>query len=289
MDGGKTWSTEDRILQRCADAQNLMSVSFLRLKDGRLAMFYLRKDSTTLCRPVMTVSADEGRTWGPWKALLDDQGWYISNNARVTRLKGGRILLPVAFHDRTGGKFSPPGDLFALYSDDDGLTWRKSSVVRAMQDGERVVTQEPGVIELKDGRVKMWTRTDRGCQWSAESMDGGATWGNARPWTLVAPCSPATVNRLSDGRLIAVWNDHTGFSTKDGRRTPLVAAFSSDEGETWLGRTVLENDPDGFFCYTAVLELSDKLLFGYCVKTEHNLDTLRISLMPSIEIQCKKE
>jgi len=158
--------------------------------------------------------------------------------------------------------------------------------VRTRLGDRRVVTQEPGFIELNDGRVRMWTRTTRNCQWCVDSPDGGVTWGEARPWTLASPCSPATVVRLSDGRLFAVWNDHTGWPTRtdasgwsvtDQSRTPLTAAFSANEGVIWTDRVVLEDAPDGFFCYTAVLERPDGLLLGYCVKTARNLATLRLA------------
>src|ERR1700761_3681630 len=43
-DGGRTWS-EPRIIVENTNDNNVMSVSLLRLKDGRLALFYLVKNS----------------------------------------------------------------------------------------------------------------------------------------------------------------------------------------------------------------------------------------------------
>src|SRR5436190_1904573 len=43
-DGGKTWSRRDETLIQQEGAVNVMSPSFLRLKDGRIALHYLRKD-----------------------------------------------------------------------------------------------------------------------------------------------------------------------------------------------------------------------------------------------------
>ena len=42
-DGGRTWSGEDIPMVAGEGAMNVMSVSLLRLKDGRIALFYLRK------------------------------------------------------------------------------------------------------------------------------------------------------------------------------------------------------------------------------------------------------
>ena len=44
-DGGRTWSAEDRILVANEGDCNVMSVSLLRLHDGRIALFYARKNS----------------------------------------------------------------------------------------------------------------------------------------------------------------------------------------------------------------------------------------------------
>src|SRR5690554_4738307 len=46
-DGGKTWTPDDvPIIDRKADQANLMSVSLLRLLDGRIALFYIEKYSS---------------------------------------------------------------------------------------------------------------------------------------------------------------------------------------------------------------------------------------------------
>src|SRR5687767_13679556 len=50
-DGGLTWSQRDRVLVQQEGTTNVMSPSFLRLQDGRIALLYLRKDGTELCMP----------------------------------------------------------------------------------------------------------------------------------------------------------------------------------------------------------------------------------------------
>ena len=42
---------------------NTMSVSLLRLESGRIALFYLRKNSLSDCRLYMRTSSDEAKTW----------------------------------------------------------------------------------------------------------------------------------------------------------------------------------------------------------------------------------
>jgi len=61
-DGGRTWTADDVVLVPNEGRCNVMSVSLLRLSDGRIALFYLRKNSFLDCRPYMRVSTDECRT-----------------------------------------------------------------------------------------------------------------------------------------------------------------------------------------------------------------------------------
>jgi hypothetical protein len=42
-----------------------------------------------------------------------------------------------------------------------------------------------------------------------------------------------------------------------------VAAISPDGGKTWPIRKVIEDDPDGCYCYTAIEFVGDGVLLGY--------------------------
>ncbi|MEA1952605.1 MAG: sialidase family protein [Planctomycetota bacterium] len=61
-DGGKTWTDKDTLVLANEGGFNIMSVSLLRLQDGRIALFYARKNSHTDCRPIMRISTDEAKT-----------------------------------------------------------------------------------------------------------------------------------------------------------------------------------------------------------------------------------
>ncbi len=289
-DGGKTWSKESVEVIANEGGQNVMSVSFLRLKKGSLAMFYLRKNSDKDCRPVMRVSKDEGKTWGePVKCVPDAEAeYYVLNNGRATRLKSGRIVLPLARHTLENGKKTDwDGELVCYYSDDEGKTWKRgSSFATHDEKGKRVTTQEPGLVELKGGRVLMYSRTNHGRQWFHYSSDGCKTWTKGEPGSLWGPCAPATIKRLKNGDLLAVWNDHEGrpdFAAMNlavsprGLRVPLTLAVSKDEGKTWSQRRALEGAPGGMFCYIAVCETKKDLLLGYISR---GLTHLRLTTVP---------
>jgi sialidase-1 len=267
-DDGKTWSG-DSIVVRHPGGLNVMSVSLLRLADGRIALFYLRKTSVEDCRPVMRVSSDEAGTWSrPTVCITDKVGYYVLNNDRAVQLSTGRLILPVAWHQGPGRQRDTAGVIMCYLSDDCGKTWRRSKdqFKGYGPDGRRITVQEPGVVELKDGRLMMFMRTNAGSQYICYSQDGGETWSKVRPSSLISPLSPASIKRVPwTGDLLCIWNDHSGIHKYPrGRRTPLCLAISRDEGQTWSRSRVLEGNPDGWYCYTAVTFAGNRVLLAYC-------------------------
>ena len=136
------------------------------------------------------------------------------------------------------------------------------------------------MVELKDGRLMMYMRTNAGSQYICHSQDGGETWSKAGPSALASPLSPATIKRIPwTGELVCVWNDHSGAHPYPaGRRTPLCLALSQDEGKTWGRSQILEDNPDGSYCYTALTFLDGRMLLAYCAgdKTVGGLNRLKV-------------
>ncbi len=284
-DNGETWSGEDEMLVR-NDAMNVMSVSFLRLADGRIALFYSRKLSAGESESLMRTSSDEAKTWSGAVKVSEclPKGYYVQNNARAVQLATGRILLPLARHpEKPDGGLMAEASLVCVFSDDAGATWRAGAMVDVYgADGTRVDTQEPGVVELNDGRVMMWARTSFGSQYAGLSSDGGETWSAFGPTGLVGPLSPATIRRLKSGNLVAVWNDHrlNPELVPRGRRAPLSVAVSHDDGRTWQKSVAIEENLADFLCYTALHERGDGILLAYCRKKTRNLDSIRMTFVP---------
>lgn len=273
-DGGNTWTEPVEIIER-EGKMNTMSVSLMRISPKRIAIFYLRKNSDYDCRPMVRFSDDEGKTWSSPRCTIPDSrnDYYVLNNCRAQRLKSGRIVLPVCRHSfkEYGKNALAEGRLSCVFSDDAGESWQmgKEYIVYD-NNGKRVVVQEPGVIELKDGRLYMHARTDRGRQWQAFSTDGGVTWKDFGPSPLYGPCGPATIIRLRNGDLMVAWNDHEGHPEYNLRpgwgRVPLTLAISRDEGKTWIKRRVIEGDLQSFYCYFSILELDGYVLLHYYCK-----------------------
>lgn len=268
QDAGKSWSADEIVVRR-QDGLNVMSVSLLRLAGGEIALFYLRKTSGTDCRPLMCVSADEAQTWSrPVVCITDEVGYYVLNNDRAVQLQSGRLVLPVALHRSPGQDWDAAGVIMCYLSDDRGRTWRRSrdSFKGYAPDGQRAIVQEPGVIELRDGRLMMYTRTNAGSQYVCYSGDGAESWSRPEPSSLASPVSPASIKRIPwTGDLLCVWNDHSGLHRYPaGRRTPLCLAISKDEGKSWGESRMIEDDADGWYCYTAITFLDNRLFLAYC-------------------------
>ncbi len=274
-DGGETWQDHGVMIRR-GDAENIMSVSLLRLQNGSIRLFYLEKRrvrDTFACIPMMRGSDDEGQTWSPARRLIPHDGYYVMNNDRAVQLRSGRIVLPLSFHAwRSGGRLRP-GIVFTLFSDDSGETWNESDTMLTPDCQAESVNgfQEPGVIELEDGKLLLWIRTSRGFQYVSYSGDSGRTWSQPQPnWNFPSPCAPMSLKRdPATGFLYAVWNDtdrRHGVVPLTSPRTPLAMMRSRDDGKSWdkTETVLLEKEPDHGYCYTAMLFNGSSLLLGYC-------------------------
>lgn len=264
-DGGKTWTKEDEIIIPNEGGMNVMSVSLLRLQNGDIALFYLQKNSKVDCIPQIRISKDESKSWGdPIPVITDKKGYFVLNNDRVIQLEDGRLIMAVALHNTPDGEWKSQGDLYSYYSDNNGQTWFSSSKVPNTTD---IVTQEPGLIELKDGRIMMYIRASGGFQQLSFSSDRGETWSHIEASNIPSPVSPATIEKIpGTGDWLLVWNNNDGSNPEiKGKRTPLTAAISNDEGRTWKYLKNIHDDPDGWYCYIAIHFVDEEnILLSYC-------------------------
>ncbi len=285
-DGGRTWTEEDVVVLPNEGGMNVMSVSLLRLQSGEIALFYLRKNSTGDCRPCMRISTDEAKTWSEPTLCIEQEGYFVVNNDRVIQLKNGRLVIPAACHSLPGQDFKRRGQAVCYLSDDSGKTWTASKTVLHAPEGSKTGLQEPLVVELKDGGLMMLARTDQGCQMRSWSKDAGVTWSPIEMTDIKSPVSPASVERIpATGDLLMVWNDHSAIDASlKGKRTPFNAALSRDEGKTWGQVKTLEDDPDGWYCYTAVEFTGDAVLLGHCAgkRSTGGLNVTQVTWIPIV-------
>jgi Neuraminidase (sialidase) len=270
-DAGRTWSEPETIIENIG-GNNVMSVSLLRLASGKLALFYLLKNSWIDCRPYIRLSSDEAATWSEPKLVIAAPGYFVVNNDRLVQLTSGRLIVPAGYHRSRGSdphsskSFDSRSIALWFYSDDEGQTWQEAATWWAIPVRSGSGLQEPGLVELADGKLFGWARTDQGAQYGFSSADAGKTWTAPTPTELKSPTSPASIKRLPNSAdLLAIFNDHSGrFPFPAKKRTPLVAAISSDGGKTWPRARLLEEDPEGWYCYTAMYFVDDAVLLAYC-------------------------
>jgi len=128
----------------------------------------------------------------------------------------------------------------------------------------------------------MLCRTDQGSQFRSFSNDPGETWSEAKATDILSPLSPASIKRIpKTGDLMLVWNDHSKIDAAlKSKRTPLAVAISRDDGKTWSPAKLIEDDPKGWYCYTAIEFVGNRVLLGHCAGRDEGsarLATLQIT------------
>ncbi|MCQ2153488.1 MAG: GDSL-type esterase/lipase family protein [Bacteroidales bacterium] len=199
--------------------------------------------------------------WGPKAANRECRNHHSAffasgNGLRITGGEyAGRIIFVAAVHTKhLDNRF----DNYAVYSDDDGLTWKVSSL--AFKGGD-----EAKVAELPDGRMLMSVR-QHGRRGYNVSDDGGATWGKQDSWKdMVVTACDGDLLRVGDSLLLqSVPNDMTRrnvsvFVSRDGGRTwPYVKSLCRYESvyssltlqnDGTIGAYIEENPAVGFDMY----------------------------------------
>ena len=243
-DRGKTWSGHRVIAQTEPGDMNVYSPNLIRSSDGGILLIFMRQHETS--PPTSThhawKSTDEGRTFKPWSVFGKGTTYNVCN-AVVKRMKSGRLLLPVTFTHETGPGYGG----VVLLSDDDGLTWSeaKNRISLPMRG-----VMEPHVEQASDGRVLMIVRSQLGSIQMSESSDDGLTWTLPKSTGLKSPESCPELTRIpSTGDLLVVWNNSYDpkFFSHFGKRSPLTAAVSHDNGKTWQHLRDIETDPKRAF------------------------------------------
>jgi sialidase-1 len=268
-DGGFTWGDKRILIRPNPDSTNVYSPSLLRLPNDEILLTYyenqvLERGKPVVSRGLVCRSQDEGDAFGPATVIWDDQP-FCNACATLRRLSTGRLINPV---DRFLGELWTPADRLetgCLYSDDDGYTWTACRTwLRLPLRG----CMESSVVELRNGRLLMTMRTQLGAVFQSWADDGGETWAKPQTTGLRAPESCPRIEQIpSTGDLLLIWNHSQydpDFYSHYGKRTPLTAAISTDEGQTWGQIRAIEDDPNRAFtnpgcCFTQ----DNRLILNY--------------------------
>ncbi len=242
-DGGRHWRKHRVIAVTPPDAVNLYSPNLIRDRSGAILLIFMRSHSGREGHRYtyeLWRSDDEGTTFVRVKEFLHKSPYALCNGV-IKRSSSGRLLLPVAL-DLPQGEGADQSST-VLYSDDDGEHWSTSAhPVELPMRG----AMEPHIEETRDGRLLMVMRNQLGSLMMAESCDDGHTWSLPQTTGLRSPEScPELVRLPGSGDLVMIWNPapyDPSFASHYGRRSPLSAALSRDNGATWSAPRAIEDD-----------------------------------------------
>ncbi len=283
-DDGESWSEPYLLLAKDENASNYMCPSFMRMANGDMGLFYLRKykisDKDDIIAEVCLVrSSNEGKTWSQPISCTSGDIYYVFENDHAIMLEhseyAGRIILPVNIHSHiVDGVIKETGIGVACFfaSDDDGVTWYKLAGDYEICNAPYSTTglQETMIYEQNDGTLRAISRTDMHCHYESFSYDGGKTWTDNHPVPYFsAPASPLLMRRAAT-LTCAVFNPTPNYTTRSGPemrlwggRTPLVMAISDNDGKSFKQVYAIEDEKSDTYCYTAMYDGGDYILLGY--------------------------
>ena len=193
------------------------------------------------------LSNDGGLTWSRVEHLTLSPFFNFSElvRNRPVAQTGGGWCVPI--YQEFLGKFP---ELLWLGERDGKLTYSKTRIAGGCS------TFQPSLIP-RDGvhaEVLLRDYTDARKIHVSGSDDGGMTW--LKPLATEIPNPDAGISglRLSDGRLLAAFND----SAKD--RSDLTLAITSDHGKSWKRVAVLEKEAGASFSYPYLMRSSDGMI-----------------------------
>lgn len=264
---GGVWS----VPRRLADGAEACWNPVLFADGGKILLFYKEGQEIADWRTLLKESSDNGRTWSAPRELVpgDGSGGRGPVRSKLLRLAGGRLI---------AGASTERGlwRSYADYSDDGGLTWRRSKPIvidgleyaageRTTAGREIAVSEQSfygrGVIQPSlwqdESGVHMLLRSSEGHVYRSDSADGGDSWSSAYPLALPNNNSGLDTVRLG-GRLYLACNP---VAANWGQRSPL-SIFASADGRGWHKLLDMETQP-GEFSYPALLAHAGRLLLSY--------------------------
>lgn len=262
--GKNEWSNPDAV--GCDIRYCCHDPIFIKNKKGEITLLFAKfldteVNFTTWCNGRDELwerkTTDGGRTWQPAQPAGIQSG-HASNDSVL--LEDGTIVFASTSSEREDKYF---GAVRIYRSKDDGETWEKGPLLAA-EDG--VLIREPALCLRPDNTIRMFTRTCPGntgwgtegnrslVSYTAESRDGGCTWSQPEPTTILNNESKIDVLSWDNETILMAYND-TPY-TDWHERSPLTLAYSKDEGKTWHNLIELASAP-GNKCQPAMCKDKD--------------------------------
>ena len=224
--------------------------------DGLVWLFYVTRygETWSTSRIAAKVSRDAARTWSDSFPVTFEEGTMVRSHPIA--LKNGDYLLPIYHETGHDPEFTAPTtcSLFLRFDPKKRL-WTESNRVYS-----RLGNLQPAVVQIDDQRLVAYCR--RGGNYEprkdgflvrTESHDGGRTWTAGQETEFPNPNAAVEFIKLQNGHLLLIYNDSMNH------RTPLTAAISTDNGQTFPHRRNLIAGPGDFAYPTAVQTRDGKI------------------------------
>jgi hypothetical protein len=249
-DNGLTWKDEGPVADWRSRKIDSLFGEYGRAPNGRLVMIVQRRevhtDNSGIVGSWLQISEDHGKTWrelGP----VDDSDEHAVMNGRNIVVRDG--VMYVAVWSKLGN---------SLYiSSDHGMSWRKRSVIFPINYPDFTGLKDagppyyPNVVFCPNGSLLAMTyhTPPVGHCYSRRSSDNGGMWGPIKKETELPVWAPRLKN-LDASTLILTGRDIEEKAT--------VAWFSTDNGETWGNKLVVDKPKcTGSYAYTDSIDAGD--------------------------------
>lgn len=254
FDEGETWGEAETVISNPDGAVTLSEVVIWR---GRIDVYVqIHKGKFDHWKTAVIRSSDNGRSWSTPEEFAPLPKRSMIRNLYLTNRNGW--LLPFQYYDPTGsweesvlndGSMKNPWNGVLIGPSPDG-PWEQGGRIQGANGWAEV-----NVVELRDGRIVMLSRSDGdGALLRSESSDGGHTWGPYERSDIPNPGSKFRLFRLKDGRIVLLHNP-TGVTSHPNskmgaavHRNPLALWVSDDDMRTW-GQKKLITDFPGMLAY----------------------------------------
>lgn len=277
-DGGKTWgkvatvaeggdmalNNPCAVVERSSGQVLLMYQSYpagIGERSGKIETGY---DGDRIVRNWLITSNDDGVTWTKPREITKE----TKREKVVTTIAGGPGIGIQLRHGKHAGRLLIPfnegpfgvWNIYAVYSDDKGQTWKMGDVAPGGLVGEpgkqTSTVNEAQFVELADGSLRFNVRRWAGnaVRKTCVSSDGGVSWSAVEDAPELAdPSCMASVLRYTDPA-DGVKSRILYSGPQSGGRDHGTISISYDEGKTWPTKRVL---CDGLFAYSCLTALSD--------------------------------
>lgn len=221
--------------------------------DGLVWAFYLTRygETWSTSRVKAKISEDAAHTWSDPINLTWEEGTMVQG--LPVALNSGHLLLPV-YHETGADREEVGADSTSFFLRFDPATraWSESTRISS-----RIGNIQANVVQIDDEYLIAYCRRGggygpgtEGYIVRSESHDGGYTWSKGEDSAFPNPNAAVSFLKLESGNLLLVYNDNMHD------RTPLTAAISTDNDQTWaFKRNLMEGV--GPFAYPYAIQAKD--------------------------------